>query len=97
MMRFRSLLLAGIMQGALLAPCALLAQDADVKPIPKTVKVDEKKAALGEKLYNDKRLSADNTVSCASCHALHKGGTDRLPVSAGIKSQNGPINSPTVF
>lgn len=93
-MRFRSLVLVGIMQ-AFAAPA--FAQDADVQPIPKTVKVDEKKAALGEKLYHDKRLSADNTVSCATCHALHKGGTDRLPVSTGIKNQNGSINSPTVF
>ncbi|MBY0406549.1 MAG: cytochrome-c peroxidase [Rickettsiales bacterium] len=74
-----------------------LAQQSDVKPIPKTVKVDAKKAELGEKLFNDTRLSADGTISCASCHALHKGGTDRLAVSAGIRSQNGPINSPTVF
>lgn len=92
-MKLRALLL----MGAMMMPVALAAHAADVKPIPKTVKVNEKKAALGEKLYNDVRLSADGTVSCASCHALHKGGTDQLPVSKGIKSQNGPINSPTVF
>ncbi len=90
-----------VILGALALPLALAfsaaAAEGDIKPIPQTVKVDAKKAALGEKLYNDTRLSADGTVSCASCHALHKGGTDRLPVSKGIKSQNGPINSPTVF
>lgn len=70
---------------------------AEVQPIPDSVSVDTKKAALGEKLYNDTLLSSDGTVSCATCHALNKGGTDRLPVSKGIKSQNGPINSPTVY
>jgi cytochrome c peroxidase len=73
------------------------AQDSDIKPIPQTIVVNDKKAALGEKLYNDKRLSADNTISCASCHDLKKGGTDRLATSTGIKGQKGPINSPTVY
>lgn len=96
-MKFVPLLAAGVLQAVLYSPAALFAQDGEIKPIPKTVTVNDKKAALGEKLYNDKRLSADNTVSCATCHQLHKGGTDRLVVSTGIKSQNGPINSPTVF
>ncbi len=59
--------------------------------------VDLKKAALGEKLYFDKRLSGDNTISCASCHAMDKGGCDQEMVSTGIKGQKGPINAPTVF
>lgn len=89
-------LTVGVMQLALVQNHPAHAQ-AEITPIPQTVKVDEKKAALGEKLYNDKRLSADGTVSCATCHALHKGGTDRLPTSTGIKGQKGPINSPTIF
>jgi cytochrome c peroxidase len=59
--------------------------------------VDAAKVRLGEKLYFDKRLSVDNTVSCASCHALDKGGTDRLRVSTGVHGEQGAINSPTVF
>ncbi|MFH1573673.1 MAG: cytochrome c peroxidase [Acidobacteriota bacterium] len=59
--------------------------------------LDPDKVALGEKLFHDTRLSGDNTVSCASCHDLSKGGTDQAPVSTGIRGQQGPINSPTVF
>lgn len=70
---------------------------ADVAPIPASVKVNAAKAALGEKLYNDTLLSGDGTVSCATCHALNKGGTDRMEVSKGIKGQKGGMNSPTVF
>lgn len=55
------------------------------------------KVTLGDKLFHDKRLSPNNTISCASCHDLKKGGTDQLPVSIGIHNQKGPINSPTVF
>ncbi len=68
-----------------------------VRPIPVRLEHDPVKAALGEKLYNDKRLSADETLSCASCHDLAKGGCDNQAVSDGISGQKGGINSPTTF
>jgi cytochrome c peroxidase len=68
-----------------------------VQPIPKSVKVDKEKAALGKMLYHDNILSADDTLSCATCHELKKGGTDRLPTSKGIRGQLGAVNSPTVY
>lgn len=66
-------------------------------PVENPFNPDTKKVALGEKLFFDKRLSADNTVSCASCHSLAKGGADGQPTSTGIHGQKGPINSPTVY
>jgi cytochrome c peroxidase len=68
-----------------------------LRPIPDKLDVDPVKAALGEKLYHDTRLSGDNTVSCASCHDLAKGGTDQQVVSDGIRRQKGGINSPTTY
>lgn len=68
-----------------------------LQPLPATVAVDVREAALGEKLYHDVRLSADNSLSCASCHDLAKGGTDRERVSRGIAGQRGTINAPTTF
>lgn len=54
--------------------------------------------ALGRDLFFDRRLSADGTVSCASCHRLDTaGGADGLPVSVGIGGQAGTRNAPTVF
>ena len=58
---------------------------------------DAKKVALGKALFFDKRLSQDNTLNCASCHGLDKGGTDQTQVSIGVHGQKGSINSPTVF
>lgn len=55
------------------------------------------KVALGKALYFDKRLSADGTVSCATCHDPSKGWTDRSPVSTGIKGQKGGRSAPTVL
>ena len=68
-----------------------------IQPLPLKVTVDDKKIALGQKLFHDTSLSGDNTLSCASCHDLTKGGTDQAKVATGIKGQQGPINSPTVF
>ena len=68
-----------------------------VSPLAPAPKVDERKVKLGYALYNDKRLSADDTVSCATCHNLETGGVDRLQYSKGIKGQLGGVNAPTVF
>src|SRR5690348_3002036 len=55
------------------------------------------KVELGRDLYFDKRLSADDSVSCASCHAPQHAFTDGSPVSTGIKSQKGGRSAPTVI
>lgn len=61
------------------------------------VAVDADKAALGERLFNEARLSGDNSISCAHCHILDEGGADSLPHSFGVGGQEGEMNSPTVF
>jgi cytochrome c peroxidase len=68
-----------------------------IQPLPLEIKLDAKRVALGEKLFNDKRLSKDGTLACVSCHDLGKGGVDRAAVSTGIGGAKGPINAPTVF
>jgi cytochrome c peroxidase len=54
-------------------------------------------AALGDKLFKDKRLSADNSTSCSTCHDPDKGFVDHKPVSEGLRHQKGQRNSPTVL
>ena len=66
-------------------------------PLAAPAGLNADKVALGRKLYHDTRLSGDNTLSCASCHDLKKGGTDQAQFSTGIKGQKGGINAPTVF
>ncbi len=68
-----------------------------IRPIPAKLEVDPRRAELGRKLYEDKRLSGDDTLSCVSCHDLKKGGTDQEKVSTGIRGQKGGINAPTTF
>jgi len=71
--------------------------DEPIKPIPTTLKLNGRKVALGSKLFHEVRLSRDNSISCASCHSLEKGGTDRRTRSVGLKDAEGSINAPTVF
>lgn len=68
-----------------------------IRPIPDSVEYDPARAALGELLYHDTRLSADGTVSCATCHGINTGGVDNLKYSEGIGGQLGGVNAPTVF
>ena len=68
-----------------------------VRPIDQALEYDEAKAALGFALFHDSRLSVDNTVSCASCHALETAGVDNLQYSQGVNGQFGGVNAPTVY
>jgi cytochrome c peroxidase len=65
----------------------------DLKDAPMT----RAKIELGRQLFFDKRLSADNTVSCASCHEPEKGYTVATPFATGIGGQQGKRNPPTLL
>ena len=68
-----------------------------VRPIDRSLEYDAEKAALGFALFHDPRLSVDNTVSCASCHALETAGVDNHQYSHGVNDQLGGVNAPTVY
>ncbi|MDP3018226.1 MAG: cytochrome c peroxidase [Methylococcaceae bacterium] len=55
------------------------------------------KITLGRLLFNDKRLSADGSISCASCHQAGKAFTDGLTVAKGVAGQTGTRNTPSVL
>lgn len=40
---------------------------------------------LGEQLFNDKHLSLNNSISCASCHVAEKAFSDNLPTAIGTQ------------
>ena len=66
-------------------------------PAPADNPTTPEKVALGKKLFFDKRLSLDGTVSCASCHDPHKAFTDQLATSIGIKNQRTERNAPSIL
>ena len=48
---------------------------------------------LGRVLFYDKKLSNDNTISCASCHKQEYGFSDNTPKSIGISGEHTFRNS----
>ena len=70
-----------------------------IRDSPLSVKNDlnPNKVSLGNLLFNDKRLSGDNSISCASCHDVSKGGADQAALSKGVGGALGSINAPTVL
>jgi len=68
-----------------------------IQPLKLRQDLNLEKVNLGRSLFNDKRLSRDNSISCASCHDINKGGVDQLPVSKGVGGALGTINTPTVL
>jgi cytochrome c peroxidase len=69
--------------------------DEPIQPVPH-LPVDRAKAALGKRLFHDPILSDDQTLACASCHDLAKGGADGRPRSEGAGGLT-EVNTPTVF
>jgi cytochrome c peroxidase len=55
------------------------------------------KAQLGEKLFNEKILSADSSVSCASCHKPEFAFADTAAFSIGINNTFTKRNTPSVL
>jgi len=66
-------------------------------PIPADNPQTDEKIRLGKALYFDPRLSADNTISCATCHAPGTGWANHNPTDTGIRGQVGDRNSGTIL
>ncbi|MCX4066068.1 c-type cytochrome [Pseudomonas sp. S1Bt30] len=90
--------------GVMLVLCSGLTQslaaaplDEALKPLPPVPALDPAKVELGRRLFNEPRLSVNNTLSCASCHQLETGGADNKPFSLGFDGKPVQVNTPSVF
>lgn len=61
--------------------------------IPADNPLTEQGVALGRMLFYDKRLSADNTVACASCHQQSAAFSDNNRFSKGVEGRTTQRNS----
>jgi cytochrome c peroxidase len=66
-------------------------------PVPPDNPQTDAKVRLGAQLYFDTRLSADNTISCATCHDPKTGWANPHPTDTGIRGQVGGRNSGTIL
>jgi cytochrome c peroxidase len=65
--------------------------------IPDDNELTPARVELGRKLYFERRLSLDGTVSCSTCHDVSRGFTDQRPVAEGVGDKLGRRNSPTTM
>jgi len=68
-----------------------------IVPLAEATDVDPAKAALGAKLFADRRLSGDQSVSCQSCHLSDFGGADPRRHSTSAYGKVRELNSPSIF
>jgi len=67
-------------------------------PVPAANPLTAAKVALGRKLFYDRRLSLNGTMSCAMCHIPEQGFTsNELATAVGIEGRTVRRNTPTVL
>ncbi|MDD5033602.1 MAG: cytochrome c peroxidase [Methylococcaceae bacterium] len=67
-------------------------------PVPKDNPLSREKIELGRKLFFDRRLSLNNTMSCALCHIPEQGFTSQeQATSIGIEGRTVRRNAPTIY
>lgn len=59
--------------------------------------LNPERVRLGRWLFFDRRLSADDSVSCATCHRPDHAFSEPSPVATGIRGQRGRRRSPGII
>ncbi len=66
--------------------------------VPANNPLTSAKISLGRKLFYDRRLSFNNTVSCALCHIPEQGFTsNELTTSVGVEGRSVRRNAPSIY
>jgi cytochrome c peroxidase len=67
-------------------------------PVPANNPITKEKINLGRKLFYDRRLSLNNTFSCAMCHVPEQGFTNNeMSTAVGIEGRTVRRNSPALY
>jgi cytochrome c peroxidase len=66
-------------------------------PVPEANPVTVEKIERGRRLFQDRRLSRDQSLSCASCHIPERGFSDDRPLSIGVFGRRGTRNVPAII
>lgn len=66
-------------------------------PVPEDNPVTPEKIELGRRLFFDRRLSRDSSVSCSSCHDPERAFSDGRAFAVGVFQRKGRRNSPAVI
>jgi cytochrome c peroxidase len=67
-----------------------------VEPLAR-LDLDPRRVRLGERMFFDKRVSGDGSVSCETCHLVTKGGGDGVTHPHVETRPEHELNTPTVY
>src|SRR5438046_5461124 len=65
-------------------------------PGPEENPVTAEKIELGQRLFNDRRLSRDGSIACASCHEPERAFSDGRSIAVGVFGRSGRRNAPAI-
>ena len=65
-------------------------------PVPEDNPLTDEKVDLGRRLFNDRRLSRDGAVSCATCHDPERAFSDGRTLAHGVYGRVGRRNAPAL-
>jgi cytochrome c peroxidase len=66
-------------------------------PVPEENPLGAEKIELGRRLFNDRRLSRDGSMSCASCHDPARAFSTDRPIAVGVFGRVGRRNAPALI
>jgi cytochrome c peroxidase len=73
------------------------ASEEPITPLPEPPRASPLKIALGERLFTEPRLSANNARSCATCHNLARNGASQAQFDTTPRGTPLKFNTSTVF
>src|SRR5579871_3958763 len=79
------------------APVPLFSADVIKSFTPADNPNDDAKAKLGDMIFDEKRISADNSVACNTCHSPRNGFTTHTEAARGVCDQIGKRNAPSIM
>ena len=66
--------------------------------VPKDNPITVEKVLLGRRLFFDRRLSINGTLSCAICHIPEQGFTNNeIQIAVGVEGRAGKRNAPSIY
>jgi cytochrome c peroxidase len=74
-----------------------VANNEPVSPLPMPPLGDQRRIALGERLFEDTQLSRDGSRSCITCHNTRDNGASRVAHDIGINGKSLMLNTLTIF
>src|SRR5688572_22410369 len=66
-------------------------------PVPEDNPATEDKIEVGRRLFFDRRLSRDQSISCSSCHDPELAFSDGRPVAIGVFNRVGRRSAPALI